>query len=234
LAELQLKLDKKIEQKKGRIDPVLPNNDCSESRLDLSFVDPVPSFDRSTKPSLLSFNDRTDILRKVIIPQSLVEKFVLVAKKNTDLNVETLAILAGRLGQNAFTITHLLVPKQRGTADSCEMYNEEEVSVVQDKNDLIIIGWIHTHPTQNSFMSSVDLHNHYSYQLMLPESIAIVCAPKFGQTGIFSLTEPYGMQLIANCKMVGFHPHPTDPPIYDQSSHLVMDQTIQVNLIDLR
>lgn len=26
-------------------------------------------------------------------------------------------------------------------------------------------------------MSSVDLHTHCSYQLMLPEAIAIVCAP---------------------------------------------------------
>jgi hypothetical protein len=28
-------------------------------------------------------------------------------------------------------------------------------------------------------MSSVDLHTHASYQLMLPEAIAIVCAPRF-------------------------------------------------------
>lgn len=36
-----------------------------------------------------------------------------------------------------------------------------------------------THPTQTAFLSSVDLHTHCSYQLMLPESIAIVCSPKF-------------------------------------------------------
>lgn len=35
-----------------------------------------------------------------------------------------------------------------------------------------------THPTQTAFLSSVDLHTHCSYQLMLPEAIAIVCAPK--------------------------------------------------------
>lgn len=36
-----------------------------------------------------------------------------------------------------------------------------------------------THPTQTAFLSSVDLHTHCSYQMMLPESIAIVCSPKF-------------------------------------------------------
>ena len=38
-----------------------------------------------------------------------------------------------------------------------------------------------THPSQTSFMSSVDLHTHCSYQLMLEEAIAIVCAPRYSQ-----------------------------------------------------
>lgn len=38
---------------------------------------------------------------------------------------------------------------------------------------------LQTHPTQTAFLSSVDLHTHCSYQMMLPESIAIVCSPKY-------------------------------------------------------
>jgi STAM-binding protein len=45
--------------------------------------------------------------------------------------------------------------------------------------DLLLLGWIHTHPTQTCFMSSRDLHTHAGYQVMMPESVAIVCAPKF-------------------------------------------------------
>lgn len=30
-------------------------------------------------------------------------------------------------------------------------------------------------------MSSVDLHTQYSYQLMMPEALAIVCAPKYNE-----------------------------------------------------
>ena len=35
----------------------------------------------------------------------------------------------------------------------------------QDRHSLLILGWIHTHPTQTVFMSSVDLHTHCSYQV---------------------------------------------------------------------
>jgi hypothetical protein len=31
--------------------------------------------------------------------------------------------------------------------------------------DLIVLGWIHTHPTQDAFLSSVDMHMHCSYQV---------------------------------------------------------------------
>jgi hypothetical protein len=40
-------------------------------------------------------------------------------------------------------VTHLLVPKQNGTADSCTTQNEEEIFDYQDQHDLITLGWIH-------------------------------------------------------------------------------------------
>uniref|UniRef100_R7W3A6 MPN domain-containing protein n=1 Tax=Aegilops tauschii TaxID=37682 RepID=R7W3A6_AEGTA len=44
-------------------------------------------------------------------------------------------------------------------------------------SSLIVCFPFQTHPTQSCFLSSIDLHNHYSYQVMLPEAIAIVMAP---------------------------------------------------------
>lgn len=38
-----------------------------------------------------------------------------------------------------------------------------------------------THPTQTAFLSSVDLHTHCPYQLLMPEALAVVCAPKYDQ-----------------------------------------------------
>ncbi|KNZ45183.1 uncharacterized protein VP01_83g1 [Puccinia sorghi] len=58
-------------------------------------------------------------------------------------------------------------------------------------------GQIHTHPTQTCFMSSVDLHTQLSYQLMLPEAVAIVCSPhKQPSVGVYSLIHPDGINLI--------------------------------------
>ena len=70
---------------------------------------------------------------------------------------------------------------------------------------------------------------------MLPESFAVVCAPKFnpkyvslGQNllciftlcvsfGIFRITDPPGLDVILNCQAKeGFHPHP-DQAIYTVS-----------------
>ncbi|RUS25191.1 hypothetical protein BC938DRAFT_472505, partial [Jimgerdemannia flammicorona] len=123
-------------------------------------------------------------LRTINVPLSLLDKFLDMAASNTRKNLETCAILSGTLVRihclkhNAFTVTTLIVPKQVATSDTCSTTNEEELFDYQDQHDLMTLGWIHTHPTQTCFMSSVDLHTHCSYQLMLPEAIAIVCAPK--------------------------------------------------------
>ena len=45
--------------------------------------------------------------------------------------------------KDAFRITHLVIPKQTGTPDSCDMYSEEEIFSYQDEFDLITLGWIH-------------------------------------------------------------------------------------------
>ena len=44
---------------------------------------------------------------------------------------------------HTFKITHLFIPRQTGTPDSCDMQHEEELIFYQDKYDLITLGWIH-------------------------------------------------------------------------------------------
>ena len=78
-------------------------------------------------------------------------------------------------------MTHVVLPKQTGTADSCTTSNEEELMKVLEDYDVITLGWIHTHPSQSAFLSSVDLHTHFGYQSMMPEAIAIVYAPTHKQ-----------------------------------------------------
>ncbi|XP_028269422.1 STAM-binding protein-like A [Parambassis ranga] len=195
-----------------------------------------PTFDRSLKPGSLvspgNNNTMVDALRQLAVPAELCRSFLRLAEANTSRAVETCGILCGKLTRNAFTVTHVIVPKQCGGPDYCDTENEEELFLIQDQYDLITLGWIHTHPTQTAFLSSVDLHTHCSYQIMLPEAIAIVCSPKFNEIGYFRLTDR-GTDEISSCKQKGFHPHSKDPPLFTHAGHVtITDDT--VSMMDLR
>ncbi|XP_041088004.1 STAM-binding protein-like A isoform X3 [Polyodon spathula] len=196
---------------------------------------PTPSVDRSLKPGSLVSPGRSVMvegLQPLVVPRELCSKFMKLAEANTARAVETCGILCGKLTRSEFTITHVIVPKQRGGPDSCDTENEEELFIIQDELSLITLGWIHTHPTQTAFLSSVDMHTQCSYQMMLPESIAIVISPKFNETGYFKLTE-HGMEEISSCKQKGFHPHPKEPPLFTSCGHLTISDS-SVTVMDLR
>merc|ERR1719219_1713253 len=199
-----------------------------------STVSPPAIPDRSSKPSSMSLYSGSGGLRQVLVPNMLMGKFLSIAEPNTSSNIETCGFLTGKLSQNQFKITHLLIPKQSGTADSCVTSGEEAMFDYQEKHDLITLGWIHTHPSQTAFLSSVDLHTQLSYQLMLPEAIAIVISPKYNETGFFSLTPDHGLDFIANCRENGFHPHPKEPPLFAELGHVQLDQQSDVTIVDLR
>ncbi|XP_030370154.1 STAM-binding protein-like A [Scaptodrosophila lebanonensis] len=194
-----------------------------------------PIFDRSQKPQY----NRSDSLlagslRTVNVPGDTMDVFLKLAQANTSKNIETCGVLAGHLAHNQLYITHIITPQQQGTPDSCNTMHEEQIFDVQDQMQLITLGWIHTHPSQTAFLSSVDLHTHMSYQMMMPEAIAIVCAPKYNATGFFILTPHYGLDYIAQCRQTGFHPHPNDPPLFMEAQHIKMDNNSKVKVIDLR
>lgn len=175
---------------------------------------------------------RVEGLRRVVLPQELTHRFLLLAASNTARGIETCGVLCGRLMHNEFLLTHVVVPKQSAGPDYCDMENVEELFSFQDQHNLLTLGWIHTHPTQTAFLSSVDLHTHCSYQLMLPEAIAIVCAPKHNDTGVFRLTVG-GISEVSSCRLKGFHPHSREPPLFTVCQHVVVREA-KINLLDLR
>lgn len=194
-----------------------------------------PAVDRSLKPRDFGSLDSTttvDGLRLVDVPQELCVKFLQLANANNARGIETCGILCGKLMRNEFTVTHVIVPKQCGGPDSCNTENEEELFLIQDEHNLVTLGWIHTHPSQTAFLSSVDLHTHCSYQLMLPESIAIVCSPKYQETGFFKLTD-HGMDEVSTCRQKGFHPHTKNPPLFTVCSHVTISERT-ITVMDLR
>ncbi|PIN19234.1 SMAD6 interacting protein AMSH, contains JAB/MPN/Mov34 domain [Handroanthus impetiginosus] len=198
-------------------------------------ADPRPGPPKLSPDALSSSNSYQDLH----IPVRILEDFLRVARENTTKNLETCGVLAGSLRNRVFHITTLIIPKQESTSDSCQTLNEEEIFDVQDKRSLFPLGWIHTHPTQTCFMSSVDLHTHYSYQVMLPEAIAIVMAPTDTSSphGIFHLSDPGGVSVIRNCQQRGFHPHEEPEggsPIYEHCSHVYMNSNLKFDVVDLR
>ena len=114
-------------------------------------------------------------LKLVLYPSELISEFVKKSAENTKDSIETCGILCG-IKKAAYLITNIFVPKQKGTCDMCVTLNYEEIQHYVSKWNLLVLGWIHTHPDYTCFLSSVDVHTQYGYQKLLPESIAIVCS----------------------------------------------------------
>ncbi|KAJ2695610.1 hypothetical protein GGH99_000003 [Coemansia sp. RSA 1285] len=187
-----------------------------------------------------SFTEGGVRMRPIQMPEGIFEEFLDIAEENTRMNLETCGILCGKQipGQEALVMTTLIIPKQSATSDTCSMENEEELFAEQEDRDLLTLGWIHTHPSQTCFMSSLDLHTHHPYQLLLPEAIAIVCSPKYEpHFGIFRLTDPFGMDVIQKCpEKTPFHLHNPSKVIYtsaDTGGHVVLFN-YDFDIIDIR
>lgn len=220
----------------------LPARPAKEAltRNDASRSTPVPSSD--LKPSALTFKPSAYLengtpLRTIFLPPDLRHRFLSIAQPNTNANLETCGILCGSLISNALFISKLIIPEQISTSDTCETVNESEFFDYVDGEDLLVLGWIHTHPTQTCFMSSRDLHTHGGYQVMMPESIAIVCAPSKGEWGVFRLTDPPGMKAVLNCTQTGlFHPH-AESNIYTDAlrpGHVKEAKGLEFEVVDMR
>ena len=136
---------------------------------------PEASRDYTFEPS--AYLENGNPLRTVFLPTTLRERFLQVAASNTRNNLETCGMLCGTLVSNALFISQVVIPEQESTSDTCETINESAFFDYCATEDLMVLGWIHTHPSQTCFMSSRDLHTHCGYQIMMAESIAIVCAP---------------------------------------------------------
>lgn len=204
---------------------------------------PKANGDSEPNPSTLVFKPSAYLengtpLRTIFISPNLRKRFLAMAASNTNRNLETCGMLCGTLISNAFFISRLVIPDQTSTSDTCEMVNESALFDYCDSEDLMVLGWIHTHPTQTCFMSSRDLHTHSGYQAMLAESIAIVCAPtKHPDWGIFRLTDPPGLRHVLGCTKPGnFHPH-SETNLYTDAirpGHVFDAPGLEFEVADLR
>lgn len=182
-------------------------------------------------------------LRTIMLPPDLRTSFLNLAHANTARNLETCGILCGTVVSNALFISHLIIPDQHSTSDTCDTTEGGDNALFDycDAHSLLVCGWIHTHPTQSCFLSSRDLHTSSGYQVMLPEAIAIVCAPRHNPDwGIFRLTDPPGLQHVLKCDKQGlFHLHDevrlyTDADGGRGKGHVVVAKGLEFSVVDLR
>ncbi|KAF8477680.1 hypothetical protein DFH94DRAFT_754877 [Russula ochroleuca] len=139
-----------------------------------STTSPPSSQGYSPPRSLSPYREWDPKLLTVSLPRDCLNRFTSIASINTARNRETCGLLLGKYKGGHYVVTTLLIPKQHSTSDTCAMDEEELVMQFTEGRSLITLGWIHTHPRQPCFMSSVDLHTHSGFQRMLPESFAVV------------------------------------------------------------
>ncbi|KAL2169481.1 hypothetical protein VTG60DRAFT_6025 [Thermothelomyces hinnuleus] len=200
-------------------------------------AEPAPRKRITFRPA--GYLENGDPIRPVFLPSTLRHKFLKLAADNTRRGLEMCGVLCGTTVNNALFISHLVIPEQRCTPDTCETENESVMLDYCITNDLLVIGWIHTHPTQTCFMSSRDLHTQAGYQVMMPESIAIVCAPQYEPSwGIFRLTNPPGLPHILSCQRTEtFHQHSVDNLYVEAGSpqgHVYESKALEFEVCDLR
>ena len=165
---------------------------------------------------------------QVGMPHDTVTSFLQVAAQNSENNVETLGLLAGWQGEQGAHITHLVVPLQQGDSASCECLGEALVAQCFQEHGVIQLGWIHTHPAHDTFLSSIDVHTQYNLQREVSGAVATVCSIKHAKTEHYQLTKR-GMDIVGQCEREGFHEgcgearnwKPVQPRTDDANIHVV-------------
>ena len=97
-------------------------------------------------------------LRTVFLPPTLRTEFLKYAEPNTRNNLETCGMLCGTLISNALFIQRVVIPEQKSTSDTCETVNENSLFDYCTSEDLLLLGWIHTHPTQTPHIHTNPTH----------------------------------------------------------------------------
>ena len=158
---------------------------------------------------------------------------------NTAKNKETGALLAGSFckERNAWIVTHLIYPKQMGTATYYTEISGNNYWTYFIEKKLTQLGSIHTHPNFSSFMSCVDLHMHAGIQRYENSAVAFVYSPLHETAPIFSIND-LGLGILLSCpseEQDEAHPHSQpDDSLYYKATHTKSDPNLALSVLDCR
>ncbi len=100
-----------------------------------------------------------------------------------DLEREVAGLLIGKYEkkQDILEVWDAISGSQR--ASSAFVYLDEEVMaatfewITRERPGLYIVGWYHSHPGFNLFLSTIDIETQKRYQMMFPKAVAMVVDP---------------------------------------------------------
>jgi len=250
-APQQLDISATPNQFKSNSTPFVP-----KQAINMSQRPPINQFSQTNgSTTLIGSAQNTNGLVRVLLNRRIVDEFLSMGTAHLQNNLEFCGILSGQLlpydlnsteKEKYFIVSHCFIPKQTCTENSCKALNEITVFNRQDKLGLITLGWIHIHPTQDAFLSSVDLRTQFGYQCSLPEAFAIVCAPRANpDIGVFRIMDKRigkldGMEKIKdkfreNIEWGNQHEYVSET-YFETCPHVLMsyDLNIPYEVVDLR
>ena len=95
--------------------------------------------------------------------------------------VEVAGLMIGKEGGGVIEVWDAVTGPQVGTAGFVhldELFMAKVADALHSANiGLYIVGWYHSHPGLNVFMSAVDVRTQLAYQSIYPKSVALVIDP---------------------------------------------------------
>ncbi|ELU42934.1 hypothetical protein AG1IA_03035 [Rhizoctonia solani AG-1 IA] len=164
---------------------------------------PPPAVPISTPPVSIPTHEDEDPsrLRQVLLPEEVIQKFMSIAKPNTLRRTETCGLLLGKARGAGFAVTTLLIPRQRGTSDTCEMIEEELILDFQETRGLITLD---TYPSDPVVFHVFD---GFAYPFGIPG---------FSQRGICDRLCPVFESQCGNIQVDGSAGYASDSQVYGQ------------------
>lgn len=85
-------------------------------------------------------------LKPVDVPRDILKRFMALSAANTELQIETLGLLMGKIRSDKYIVTTLLIPNQSGGQDWCTMEDDDMIVQFQERRFLVTLGWVSCMP----------------------------------------------------------------------------------------
>jgi len=182
-------------------------------------LDPQNLFQPSKADAVICPKELAEMKRRdVQFPEPLLNTFIDSAWSNSPTN-EFMGRLTGKVTfmgkgkdrKEVVLIDGLFLPKQTGDQwnvwePADDQIPHQMLTYIQE-TESNVIGWVHSRPTFDSFLSSVDLHTQHMLQREQPLAVAIVI-DKNKEARVMRITDT-GMKVISSCEQdpTTFHKH---------------------------